>query len=369
MSVSAAPTPELSIVIATYHRAETLRRTLGYLAAQDIEPARFEVIVVDDASPDDTPRVVGEVAPRLPYELRFLRNDVNSGPGYTQNRGIREARGRLLLITTDDVFLEPWAIRAHLEFHRAHPESEFVALGRVLQSPELRDTALMRNWDPFRFWLLDDGQELLCYMFWACNVSCKLEFMLRHGMFREHRGRGGAVAFEDLEVGYRLSHAGMRLLHVAAAVGYHYHEYTIDGAIERWHMRGLNYGELRSFVPDPLLDVYFHVLNLDTWRRYVRALRTSDSLQGLEANAAWHLFREGVRALVLNRWTARWIWRPLLDAAEKSPAVERLATRQIYRAFFYYHFRRGVRDAQRLYGPASPSVGGARMRRSKKAAT
>jgi len=316
-----ASTPELSVVIATYNRAETLLRTLDYLAKQDIDAQRFEVIVVDDASPDDTPQVVAEVATRLPYQLRFLRNEDNSGPGYTQNRGIRDARGRLLMIMTDDVFLEPRALRAHLDFHRDHPEPEFAALGRVLQSPELRGSALMRNWDPFRFWLLEDGQELLCYMFWACNVSCKMEFMRQHGMFREHRGRGGAVAFEDLEVGYRLSVAGMRLLHVADAVGYHYHEYTIDGAIDRWHMRGLNYGELRSFVPDPLLDVYFHVLNFDTWARYMRALRETTSLRGLEAKPAWHVFRESVRALVLNRLTARWVWRPLLDAAETNPSL------------------------------------------------
>ena len=346
MSGPSTPVPEISIVIATYNRRSTLARTLSCLAKQDFDPARFEVIVIDDASPDDTPQLVAELAPQLPYALRFLRNDTNSGPGLAQNRGIRAARAPLLMITTDDVFADPSMVRAHLGFHRARPEREQVALGRVVQSPELCGSALMRKWDPFRFWLLEDGQELPFYMFWACNVSCKREFIEAVGMFREHGGRAGAVAFEDLEVGYRLSQAGMTLSYLAAATGDHYHEYTIDGGIERWRLRGLNYAEFRTFVPDPVLDVYFHVLNAQTFSSYLAVLRGRNPFRGREASLAWHLCREAVRRMLLNRVTVRWIWRPLLDAAERSRHIERLTTRQVYRAFFYYHFLRGVREAR-----------------------
>ncbi len=341
--------PEITVVMATYNRADTLPRTLDHLAKQDLAPDRFEVVVVDDASPDDTARVLAEQADSVPFELRFLVNEENRGPGYTENRGIREARAPLLLIIADDIFLAPGALRAHLEFHREHPAAEATALGTVLQSEELRDTALLRNWDPFRFWLLEDAGELPFYMFWACNVSCKREFMLEKGMFLEHRGRAGPVAFEDLELGYRLGLAGMRLRYLAEGLGYHYHPYTMEGAISRWHLRGLNYAQFRRLVPEPLLDVYFHVLNRDTARGYFRVLRSENPFEGAEASAAYHVFRHGVQTLLLNRFTARWIWRPILDAAERSPRIERLVSRQMYRAFFYYHFLRGVREAKRRF--------------------
>jgi glycosyltransferase involved in cell wall biosynthesis len=343
-------TPEISIVMATYNRADTIVRTLDYLAQQDIDSSRFELIVVDDASPDNTADVVAELMPKMPYRITFLRNETNRGPGYTQNRGIREASAPILMIMTDDVFMSADAIRHHIEFHQRFPGMEHAALGKVLQSPELRDTALMRKWDPFRFWLLEGADELPFYMFWACNVSCKREFMVEYGMFKEHSGRGGPVAFEDLEVGYRLSQHGMNLHYLGKATGYHYHPYTIDQAIQRWYERGLNFDEFRKYVPAPELTVYFHVLNRHTFSDYYRVLKDGNHFEGKEANFAWHLVRALIQRLVLNRVTAGLIWRPLLNAAEKSNKIEGLLNRQIYRAFFYYHFLRGVNDAYRRYG-------------------
>lgn len=341
--------PDISIVIATYCRAETLVRTLRHLAEQDLDPARFEVIVVDDASPDNTPDVVESLAPELPFELTFFRNEQNRGPGFTQNRGIQAARAATLMIMTDDVFMTPTAVRMHLEFHREHPELEAAALGKVLQSPELNQSALMRKWDPFRFWVLERCSELPFYMFWACNVSCKRDFMREHGMFREHRGRAGAVAFEDLEVGYRLSQAGMKLHYLPDAMAYHYHIYTLEQAIDRWYMRGMNYEEFRQHVPAPELTVYFHILNLRTFREYMSVLKGPNEFRGREKSIAWHIFRHGVRCILLNRITAPLIWSPLLRSAESVPLIERLVTRQMYRAFFYYHFLRGVHDSYRAY--------------------
>ncbi len=344
---------ELSIVMATYNREETIVKTLDHLAKQDIDFSRFELIIVDDASPDNTPEVVAQLTPKMPYKITFLRNNENKGPGYTQNRGIREAQSPLLMIMTDDVFMSPEAIGQHIQFHRNHPGLEHAALGKVLQSPELRNSALMRKWDPFRFWLLDGSDELPFYMFWACNVSCKREFMVEHGLFKEHSGRGGPVAFEDLEVGYRLSQNGMNLHYLAGAMAEHYHEYTVEQAIQRWYERGLNFDEFRQFVPAPELVVYFHVLNRKTYRDYSRVLKMDNTFEGKEGNIIWHLFRTFIQRMILNDVTAKFVWGPLINRAEKSRFIEGLMNRQIYRAYFYYHFLRGVNDAYRIYGVPS----------------
>ena len=341
--------PELSIIMATYNRSATIAKTLKHLAEQDIDYSRFELIIVDDASPDNTHEVVLTLTPQMPFKINFLRNDQNRGPGYTQNRGIREAQAPLLMIMTDDVFMSPDAIRNHIEFHEKFPGIKHAALGKVTQSPELRSSALMRNWDPFRFWLLDGVDELPFYMFWACNVSCKLEFMTQYGMFREHIGRGGPVAFEDLEVGYRLSKNGMNLHYLSTAMGYHYHEYTIEQAVQRWYERGLNFDEFREHVPVPELVVYFHVLNKKTIRDYFRVLSHKNIFEGKEKSFAWHFVRTLIQKVILNKITARFVWRPLLYGAEKSPIVESLLNRQVYRAYFYYQFLRGVDDAYQMY--------------------
>ncbi len=50
---------KLSVVLATYHRAETLRETIQHLTNQEsVDYSAIEVIVIDDASPDHTGRIV-----------------------------------------------------------------------------------------------------------------------------------------------------------------------------------------------------------------------------------------------------------------------------------------------------------------------
>lgn len=341
--------PKISVVLATYRRASTLRRTLEHLARQDLPPEQFEVIVIDDGSPDETAEVVAEMKPGLPFSLSYLRHE-NRGPGYTQNRGVERARAPVLLLLADDIFLHPGSVRAHLERHQANPAPGVAVLGQVVQSPDLTETVFLRKWDPFRFGDIAGWKELPPYRFWAMNISVKRDFMREHGMYLEHRGRGGPSCMEDLELGIRLHGHGLRLLYAEEAIGEHHHVVTLDQAVTRWYERGLNYGEFRRHAPMPELTVFFHVLNRHTFGEYRRVLKGPNSFRGRERSFAWHLFREAVRRITLNAFTARWCWRPLLDLAERNPQVAALVTPKTYRAYLYHHFLRGVADGRRRFG-------------------
>ncbi len=341
--------PSISAVVTTYRRAAILRRVLDHLAQQDLPPESYEVVVSDDGSPDDTADVVAEFSARVPFPVRYVRH-ANTSIGHAENRGIEAARAPIVLLLADDIFLTPHGLRTHLEFHRAHPAREIVVLGQTRQSPDLNQTAFLRKWDPFRFEELAELKELPPYRFGAMNLSFKRDFVVEHGMFLEHRGRGGAACMEDLELGYRLQPHGMRLYYSKEALAHHYHLTTLDNAIVRWYERGLNYGEFRRFATNPELTVYFHVLTLDTFREYVQVLRGPHPFRGAEGSLTWHFVRHVGRMVTLNRVTARWFWRPLFDLAEKHAWVESLLTAKMYRAFLYYHFLRGVKTARRLYG-------------------
>lgn len=349
MNSTTSVAPQISVVLSTYKRAETLRRTLDHLARQDLSPEEFEVLVVDDGSPDNTSAVVAELALKLPFDLIYIRHE-NQGPGYTQNRGIEKARASVVLLLADDIFLEPGSLRTHLEQHLVHPQLPVAVLGKVVQSPDLTQTVFLRNWDPFRFRELEDLEELPAYRFFAMNISVKRDFLLGNGMYLEHRGRGGASCMEDLELGVRLKKHGLRLLYSKAALASHYHVFTLDQAISRWYERGLNYGEFRRHAQMPELTVYFHVLDRHTVREYFSVLRGPNAFRGSERSIAWHVVRHAGRMITLNAITARWFWRPLFDLAEKHPGLATLVRPKMYRAFLYYHFLRGVRDGRRIYG-------------------
>jgi glycosyltransferase involved in cell wall biosynthesis len=340
----------LSVVLATYCRAEILRETLYHLFDQDLDPAEYEVIVIDDGSTDHTRKVVEEWVTRAPFRLRYLHH-ANHGPGYTQNRGIEAAEAPVVLLMADDIFMSRQALRAHLEFHRAHPEQEAALLGHVAESRRLQDTVFQRHWDHFRFSAWATQQEMPYYKFWACNVSAKREFMMRHGRFRDQRGRGGPAAHEDVIVGYRLSQAGLRLFYSSEASALHCHPTTFDAARNRRYGQGINFGELLQYAPAPEIPVAYHVLNWRTLPDHFHALfgPRRRYLLPEDRNPVKLLSRHLVRTAMFNGLSVRVLWEPLIEAAERNPAIARLMHPQLYRGVLFYHFVRGCRDGYRMF--------------------
>lgn len=348
MSITATSPPQLTVVLSTYNRAETLRRTLDCLGAQDLPAGTFDILVVDDGSPDNTAEIVAEKQSTLSVPVSYLRHD-NRGPGYTQNRGIQSARAPLILLMADDIFFAPCALRAHLEMHRAHPDPAVAVLGHVVQSPELIDSVFLRHWDPFQMRKIEHETELPYFMFWACNISVKRNFLLENGLFREPKGRGGAPAHEDVELGYRLSRRGLRIHHCLQASAEHYHLYTLEQAINRYYQRGLNWDEFRQYVPDPEFMIHTHLLTLDNLAEYRKVLRDPNTLIGPDRSLTRHLLRYALRKILFNRITVPMLWRPLIDAAETRPLAARAMSSRLYAAFLFYHFLRGIHDAKALY--------------------
>jgi GT2 family glycosyltransferase len=352
-STSTAATPAISVVVATYNRSATLAETLAHLERQTLAKDLYEVIVADDGSPDDTEDVVRDAATRLGFSIVYTRHE-NHGVGYTQNRGIERATAPLVLLIADDIFLSPGALAEHLARHERQPRQEIAVLGRVLQSKDADDSVFLSTWEPFQFqdMAYSDGQIVPYYMFWACNVSFKRDFMLMHGMFREHKGRAGYAAHEDVELGYRLHRHGMELVYSHDALGFHHHLTTLDAELKRAYSRGLNWGEFRRLAPAPELDVRYHVLNRSTLKTHVETFRSDRKqyLLGSDRSIAFLISLYVSRALLLNRLTVTAFWKPLLDAAEESQWVARLMHRKIYRGVIAHHFHRGCADALKKFG-------------------
>jgi glucosyl-dolichyl phosphate glucuronosyltransferase len=96
---------KFSIVIATYNRAAVLRDTLASLA--QLRPAEaWEVIVVDNNSPDDTREVVEGAAATFPTRLVYAF-EREQGRSAALNRGFGLATGEIVVTTDDDVRVDP----------------------------------------------------------------------------------------------------------------------------------------------------------------------------------------------------------------------------------------------------------------------
>lgn len=89
--------PTISVVIPTHNRAKLLKRAINSVLRQTFED--FELIVVDDASLDNTSEVVESINDG---RIRYVRLEKNSGGPVARNTGIKKARGKFIALLDDD---------------------------------------------------------------------------------------------------------------------------------------------------------------------------------------------------------------------------------------------------------------------------
>jgi glycosyltransferase involved in cell wall biosynthesis len=101
--------PEISVVIATFNRAPLLRSAVASVLAQ--HDAAFELIIVDDASTDETPRYLAALSdPRV----RSIATHTNLGPSGARNRGLEAARAPVVAFLDSDDRYRPRRLSAPL---------------------------------------------------------------------------------------------------------------------------------------------------------------------------------------------------------------------------------------------------------------
>lgn len=100
--------PEASVVIPAYNAEATIGLQIEALGSQ-VEPPRFEVILVDNMSSDRTNTVAREVAASFGVPMRIVRAFEFQGPGYSRNVGAASARAdKLMFCDADDVVSATW---------------------------------------------------------------------------------------------------------------------------------------------------------------------------------------------------------------------------------------------------------------------
>jgi GT2 family glycosyltransferase len=250
---------ELSVVIPTYNRLETLRRCLAALDLQTLDRERFEIIVVDDGSTDGT-----RAEMQLRQDIRFLMQPHNGGPSAARNAGVRAAAGAWVLFMGDDIIAPPAFLEQHLAAHAEVPGEEVVVLGYTPWGPNQPVSPLMRylfdgrSFQQFRYYAITDPDHVPYKFFYTCNLSVGRDFMLKCGLFDEELRYAYG---EDTELAYRLARHGLRIIYRRAIVADHYHITTYRSARRRARIAGevstliaRKHPELAdlSFLPFPL---------------------------------------------------------------------------------------------------------------------
>ena len=196
--MSAAGRPAIAVVAATRNRAGRLAGLLGSLEAQSLEPGRFEVVVVDDGSTDDTRTVLEQATERGRLALTAVRAG-GEGPARARNLGWRAARAPLVAFTDDDCEADPGWLEAMLALAQRHP-------GAIVQGPTTPIPAERERLGPFsRTRRIEEPGP----WYETCNILYPRELLERLGGFDE---RYPEPLGEDTDLGWRAREQGTELV-------------------------------------------------------------------------------------------------------------------------------------------------------------
>lgn len=224
-----------SVVIPTFRRLDTLFRVLDALGHQS-SPPDFEVVVVDDGSGDGTWERLLEY--RTSYPLRSF-SQPNAGPARARNRGVEEAHGETIVFLGDDTVPEPQFLSVHAGAHAEHPGDPIAVLGYTTWPPGRRVSPFLHHINErglqFGYGLIQDRESVPFNFFYTSNISLPRRLLVDAGLFDTTFPH---AAWEDIEIAYRLTRQGMRILYRPRAVARHFHEITFRSFRRRQEKSG-----------------------------------------------------------------------------------------------------------------------------------
>lgn len=217
----------ISVVVCTRNRSGSLRQSLASLRKAEPGHTAGEIVVIDNASVDDTQKVVESMMGTTGYPpIRYVRED-RLGHSSARNRGIAEARGDWVAFTDDDIQADPeWADRLVSGLTQLGAPA-----GGGMVVPEFPRSVPR--------WVATDGDLLERIVFLAyalpgdaravgpedplpvgCNMAFRADVFQKFGRFDERLGHQGTrlVGGEDTEFFDRLRAQNVPIGYVPAAV-------------------------------------------------------------------------------------------------------------------------------------------------------
>jgi glycosyltransferase involved in cell wall biosynthesis len=304
---AAGDRPRLSVIVVVEH-THSLGLMVDALSRQvGIARDEFEVIVVDAIRQRDWRDLVTGQRPAVDERLDLRLVEMPpSCRAKAVNRALDLATADIVLFLADDFIPRPGVLAAHLRFHQHHPAVEVAAVGPGLFPDRLRRSS-------FRRWLEDSGALLGVSFtgphpnippgfFYIANTSLKRAMVDRAGRFDE---RFPFDAWDDMEFGQRLVHAGYRSHYLAEAVCEHEHAVTLAERLEHMGKAGISAAIFERIHPTAhhpwrykgpgLATADVRLPALSRWRRMNRAARIGHIRRMLDAAFARAYLEQWVR--------------------------------------------------------------------------
>lgn len=219
-----------SVIVTTYNRPERLRRMLRALVAQDLPLNEFEVVIVDDGSPQPIAPVAEAFMDRLQITLH---RQPNSGPAVGRNTAISLARSRFIVMLDDDCEPAPSWLSILVAALEANPEA--MVGGHTMNGLPDNLYSAVSQMIVDRVYAVHNAEPAKAGFFTSSNLGVSRELLVALGSFdTDYRLAGG----EDRGLSDRWRNSGHAMIYVAAATIFHFHELDL----RRYLRQHFNYG-------------------------------------------------------------------------------------------------------------------------------
>ena len=182
----------VSVIVCTYNREKYIGQTLEHLERQQADPAKFEVLVVNNNSQDNSQSIIDQYVARQDHFFSFL--ELNQGHTYARNRGIREAKGQILSFIDDDAFVDENFVTELIRFFNAYPDASALG-GKIVPQYEEAEPAWMSKFLLPLVAALDKGNNVMKFKGnkypIGANMAFRKEVFETFGEFDVNLGRRG----------------------------------------------------------------------------------------------------------------------------------------------------------------------------------
>lgn len=233
-AVRRADIASVSVVIPCYRCARTIERALTSVAVQTVRPA--EVILVDDASGDDTWSVLTELAKAYPGWIKLLRFEENQGAASARNAGWAAATQAYVAFLDADDSWNTEKLHVQYAYMRNNPEVSLCGHRCVwLQDGEVLPV-LQKE---FHSTKISATSLLFKNAFFTPSVMLKRDI--------RHRFQKGKRFAEDFLLWQQIAFSGLNVVRIESPLAYiHKSPYGAGGlSAQLWRMES---GELSNFV-------------------------------------------------------------------------------------------------------------------------
>jgi cellulose synthase/poly-beta-1,6-N-acetylglucosamine synthase-like glycosyltransferase len=216
----------ISVIIPAYNAASTIRDTIEALLNQNYPKNKYEIIVVDDGSEDNTVKIVKS------YKRVRLIQQKHKGPAATRNLGAKKAKGSILLFTDSDCIPSRNWIRNMIESFK---DSEIVGVSGTYKT--LNKESIVARFIGYEIARNHEVMKKQKYIDFIGSYSAayRKDIFLKFGGFDESFP---IASGEDPELSFRISKAGYKMFFQPKAYVYHRHPDSLKKFLKQQFWRG-----------------------------------------------------------------------------------------------------------------------------------